>query len=203
MKYTPLVVNSAAPSLPFYYVEVTGITIGGRAVSYPSSALKINSNGEGGVFLDSGTTLTMFPASVTNPIVTTIRQQVNYPTSRVSPFLLCYNVRGVPTSSLTFPSMVIKMTNNVDYIVPPENLFVPVSSTTYCLSIISGDSTSIIGNIQQQNILIVHDLVNKRVGFQAKQCDTMWIHIYIHRTGDDVWNILDLHHMSRWQCHME
>jgi hypothetical protein len=76
---------------------------------------------------------------------------------------LCYDVSGVSASSVTFPGLVVHMTN-VDF-------EIPVSSV--CLAMALSDQFSIIGNIQQQNNIIVYDVVNKRIGFQAFDCATL------------------------------
>jgi len=102
------------------------------------------------------------------------RQQVAYPEVDASPYglNLCYDVSNV--STLTFPEMVVHM-RNVDYEIPVPNLFVYVdnSGSPVCLAMGPADDFSIIGNIQQQNNLIVFDVENQRVGFQAIQCDML------------------------------
>jgi hypothetical protein len=87
---------------------------------------------------------------------------------------LCYDVSGVSASSVTFPGLVVHMTN-VDFEIPVSSLFVFVdtSEQTVCLAMALSDQFSIIGNIQQQNNIIVYDVVNKRIGFQAFDCATL------------------------------
>lgn len=64
---------------------------------------------------------------------------------------------------------------NVDFEIPVSNLFVFVDSSeqTVCLAMALSAQFSIIGNIQQQNNIIVYDVVNKRIGFQAFDCATL------------------------------
>lgn len=104
------------------------------------------------------------------------RQQISYPEVDASPYglNLCYDVSGVSASALTFPEMVVHM-RNVDYEIPVANLFVYVdnSGSPACLAMGPADDFSIIGNIQQQNNLIVFDVANQRVGFEATQCDAL------------------------------
>lgn len=103
------------------------------------------------------------------------RQQIAYPEVDASPYglNLCYDVSAVSASAITFPQMVVHM-RNVDYEIPVQNLFVYVdnSGSPVCLAMGPADDFSIIGNIQQQNNLIVFDLVNQRVGFRDTQCNT-------------------------------
>ncbi|XP_057853997.1 aspartic proteinase nepenthesin-2-like [Cryptomeria japonica] len=51
-----LIKNCAIPS--FWYIPVTGITLNGEAVNIPSGTFDLQSNGAGGMIIDSGTTLT-------------------------------------------------------------------------------------------------------------------------------------------------
>ena len=66
-KYTPLLTN--APNPTYYYVGVTGISVGSTRVSIPSSAFRIQADGTGGVILDSGTTLTYWREAALTPII--------------------------------------------------------------------------------------------------------------------------------------
>jgi len=179
VQYTPLVSNPINPT--FWYIQVTRITIGGRAVTIPSSAFRITSSGGGGVILDSGTTITSWVAAAFNPILAAFRRQISYPEVSASQYglSLCYDVSGVAQDSLTFPDMVVGLANNIQFEIPAENLWAVVddSGNTICLAMASSGSSAqtltIIGNIQQQNVLIVYDGVNQRVGFQATQCNTL------------------------------
>lgn len=104
------------------------------------------------------------------------RQQNAYPEVDASPYglNLCYDVSDIPSSRLIFPDMVVHM-RNVDYEIPVPNLFVYVdnSGSPVCLAMGPADDFSIIGNIQQQNNLIVFDVVNQRIGFQPITCDRL------------------------------
>ena len=66
--FTPLITNPLINT--FYYVDVTGITVGGtRVTGIPASAFRLKSNGQGGTILDSGTTITYWTASIFNPVL--------------------------------------------------------------------------------------------------------------------------------------
>ena len=68
--------------------------------------------------------------------------------------------------------MVVHFTD-VDFEIPMPNLWVLVEDTgsVVCLAMAESEQFSIIGNIQQQNNLIVYDVVNQRVGFKPVRCD--------------------------------
>lgn len=172
--YTPLLTNGQNPS--FYYVGVSGISVGSTRVSIPTSAFAFQSSGDGGVILDSGTTLTYWRTAAFDPILAAFRRQIAYPETSAAPYglSLCYDISGVDPSTLTFPGMVVHLTN-FDFAIPMTNLFVSVdnSGQTVCLAMGPSDQFSIIGNIQQQNNLIVYDVVNLRIGFQAVDCSAV------------------------------
>jgi len=65
--YTPLLTNVNNPT--YYYVDVTGVSVGGQRVNTPPSVFRIDSNGNGGVILDSGTTITSWRQAAFNQIV--------------------------------------------------------------------------------------------------------------------------------------
>jgi hypothetical protein len=76
--YTPLLSNPVQPS--FYYVEMTGISVGGSDVVIDASAFQIDAMGHGGVILDSGTTPSMWTdaafTAISNVISLSILQSV-------------------------------------------------------------------------------------------------------------------------------
>lgn len=67
VRYTPMLPNVNNPS--FYYVDVMGVSVGGHRVNTPPSAFRIDRNGNGGVILDSGTTITSWRQAVFDQIV--------------------------------------------------------------------------------------------------------------------------------------
>ncbi len=58
--YTPIYSNPVAPSLPFYYVHVTGISVGDVSLDIPADFFYTSpTDGSGGIIFDSGTTFSM------------------------------------------------------------------------------------------------------------------------------------------------
>ncbi|XP_024370145.1 aspartic proteinase nepenthesin-1 [Physcomitrium patens] len=172
--FTPLLQNEDNPS--YYYVGVESISVGNRRVPTPPSAFRIDANGVGGVILDSGTTITYWRLAAFIPILAELRRQISYPEADPTPYglNLCYDISSVSASSLTLPSMTVHLTN-VDFEIPVSNLWVLVDNfgETVCTAMSTSDQFSIIGNVQQQNNLIVTDVANSRVGFLATDCSTL------------------------------
>ncbi|KAG0619632.1 hypothetical protein M758_4G153600 [Ceratodon purpureus] len=172
-KYTPLVANSLAPT--YYYVGVEGISVGRQKVEIPDSAFEISEMGSGGVILDSGTTITYWMSEAFTPMLAAFREQISYPETNAGSYFLdlCYDISNAAADgSLNLPSMVVHFTD-VDFEIPMPNLWVLVEDTgsVVCLAMAESEQFSIIGNIQQQNNLIVYDVVNQRVGFKPVRCD--------------------------------
>ncbi|CAM6096057.1 unnamed protein product [Calypogeia fissa] len=170
MMYTPLITNDFNPT--FYYVTVTGITVGGIALSYPSAAFDIDATGAGGMILDSGTTVTQMDSRAYTPFVNCIASLVTYPQVdlyKSTGFDLCYDLSGV--SNPTFPAVVFHFTD-INLSLPGNNIFLQVDNIpNYCLAFQGSNlGVSIFGNIQQQNFQITYNRSTKQVGFAPKTC---------------------------------
>ncbi|XP_024360239.1 aspartic proteinase nepenthesin-2 isoform X2 [Physcomitrium patens] len=148
--YTPLLNNIVNPS--FYYVGLTGISVAGKAVNYPAGTFSIDTSGQGGFILDSGTTLTYLNTAAFTAVVA--REAPRRPT-----LPWCF-------ISLVWISPSLPL--------PPENIFVAVDTLgSDCLAMAASTGFSILGNIQQQNHWIVHGIVNKQVGFKTENIETI------------------------------
>lgn len=174
--FTPLISNPASPT--FYYVGVTGVSVGGTDLAIDPSAFQIDAMGNGGVILDSGTTVTMWTGDVFTAISNAFQSQITYPIATPPQGwptdLLCYDISGVSDpSTLSFPSVVVHMTN-VDLETDGATVFEQIETGVACLIMSTTTQTlSIIGNVQQRDHLIVYDVVNQQVGFQAMDCGSL------------------------------
>lgn len=65
--YTPIVSNPVNPT--FYYAGVTGVSVNGVPVNYPANSFNILANGNGGLIIDSGTTITYLVQAAYTPIL--------------------------------------------------------------------------------------------------------------------------------------
>ena len=175
VSFTPTVLNLNMPT--FYYVRLTGISVGGvRVPGVTERDLQLDPyTGRGGVIVDSGTAVTR----LARPAYTAFRdafRAVAVDLGQVSIggpsgfFDTCYTVGGrgmkkVPTVSMHFAG-------SVEVKLQPKNYLIPVDSMgTVCFAFAAtGDhSVSIIGNIQQQGFRIVYD-IGGRVGFAPNSC---------------------------------
>ncbi|KAJ6318285.1 hypothetical protein OIU76_013759 [Salix suchowensis] len=167
---TPLIRNHQLDT--FYYVGLTGLSVGGEQVSIPESAFQIDESGNGGVIVDSGTAITRLQTDVYNSLRDAFaRGTKDLPSANgITLFDTCYNLssRGnveVPTVSFHFP-------DGKSLPLPAKNYMVPLDSEgTFCFAFApTASSLSIIGNVQQQGTRVVYDLVDSLVGFVPDKC---------------------------------
>lgn len=157
LKFTKLVNDPSNPT--FYAVNLIGISVGDTRISLAA--------GEGTI-VDSGTTITHLVDSDYASLRDTFRGQL--PTLQPASsdgFDTCYDFSS---SSVDVPTITLHMDNNVDLLLPKENIVMKQDSGLSCLAFTSSDSGSIIGNVQQQNWRIVFDVPNSKVGFAQEQC---------------------------------
>ncbi|KAK6919982.1 Xylanase inhibitor, N-terminal [Dillenia turbinata] len=169
-RFTRLLTNPRLDT--FYYVDLTGISVGGTRVPGITSALfKLDPAGNGGVIIDSGTSVTR----LTRPAYIALRDAFRAGASNLkratdfSLFDTCYDLSG--RSEVKVPTVVMHF-GSADVSLPASNYLIPVDNKgTFCFAFagtISG--LSIIGNIQQQGFRVVFDLAGSRIGFSPRGC---------------------------------
>lgn len=168
--FTPLLSNPKLDT--FYYVGLTGISVGGtRVPGINPSVFKLDSSGNGGVIVDSGTSVTR----LTRPAYIALRNAFRTGARNLkrgtdfSLFDTCFDLSGM--KEVKVPTVVLHFTG-ADVSLPASNYLIPVDSNgKFCFAFAGTTSgLSIIGNIQQQGFRVVFDMANNRVGFAAKGC---------------------------------
>ncbi|KAM0009804.1 putative nepenthesin [Helianthus debilis subsp. tardiflorus] len=169
-RFTPLVSNPKLDT--FYYVGLTGISVGGvRVPGISSSLFQLDNSGNGGVIIDSGTSVTR----LTRPAYVALRNAFLSGASHLkrgpnfSLFDACFDLSG--KTEVKVPTVVMHF-KGADVSLPASNYLIPVDSNgSFCLAFAGTTSgLSIIGNIQQQGFRVVYDLAGSRVGFAPKGC---------------------------------
>ncbi|GLJ14276.1 hypothetical protein SUGI_0229510 [Cryptomeria japonica] len=160
----------------FYYVGLNGISVGDELVSIPAGTFTFNNSTGRGSIIDSGTVSTRLVEPAYNPMRDSFRRQLSNMTmaSPSSPFDTCYNN---PSSDVEFPLITLHFDDNLDFTLPVENTLIPGNDdgSVLCLAFAlppgGGDAIfSIIGNYQQQNFRIVHDVTGSRLGIAREDC---------------------------------
>ncbi|KAK4268887.1 hypothetical protein QN277_022115 [Acacia crassicarpa] len=169
-RFTPLLRNPKLDT--FYYVELLGMSVGGGLVRGVSASLfRLDLAGNGGVIIDSGTSVTR----LTQPAYIALRDAFRAGASNLKPapefslFDTCYDLSG--KTEVKVPTVVLHF-RGADVSLPATNYLIPVdTSGTFCFAFAgTAGGLSIIGNIQQQGFRVVFDLASSRVGFAPRGC---------------------------------
>uniref|UniRef100_A0A0E0EJQ4 Peptidase A1 domain-containing protein n=1 Tax=Oryza meridionalis TaxID=40149 RepID=A0A0E0EJQ4_9ORYZ len=168
VSYTRMVADPAQP--PFYFMNVTGASVGGAAVA--AAGL-----GAANVLVDSGTVITRLAPSVYRAVRAEFARQfeaARYPAA--PPFSLldaCYNLTG--HDEVKVPLLTLRLEGGADMTVDAAGMLFMArkDGSQVCLAMASlsfEDQTPIIGNYQQKNKRVVYDTVGSRLGFADEDC---------------------------------
>lgn len=167
---TPLLKNNRIDS--YRYVQVTGMSVGGKALSISSTRFEIDGSGMGGIIVDSGTFITRLPTDVYESLKEAFVQGAQSLTAAgaISPFDTCYNLAG--QSNVQVPTVAFELSKGKLLQLPARNYLIRMDTAgTYCLAFLKTTSSlSIIGSFQQQGMRVSYDLVNSLVGFSSNKC---------------------------------
>jgi hypothetical protein len=157
----------------FYYVAMTGISVGGQALSIPPAAFAMDAtSGSGGVIVDSGTAVTRLQSAAYAALRDAFaRGTPTLPrTSGVSLFDTCYDLSG--RTSVEVPAVSLRFEGGGSLRLPAKNYLIPVDGAgTYCLAFApTNAAVSIIGNVQQQGTRVSFDTAKGAVGFTPNKC---------------------------------
>ncbi|XP_062216638.1 aspartyl protease 25 [Phragmites australis] len=174
-RYTPLLSNPHRPSL--YYVNVTGLSVGRAWVTVPAGSFAFDPNTGAGTVIDSGTVITRWTAPVYAALREEFRRQVAAPSGYTSlgAFDTCFNTDEVAAGGA--PTVTVHMDGGVDLTLPMENTLIHSSATPLaCLAMAEAPQNvnavvNVVANLQQQNVRVVFDVANSRVGFAREACN--------------------------------
>ncbi|KAF6144049.1 hypothetical protein GIB67_001845 [Kingdonia uniflora] len=170
IKTTLLLRNPHRPSL--YYVNLTGITVGKVLVPIAPELLAFDPNTGAGTIIDSGTVITRFVEPIYSVVRDEFRKQIGRTISSLGAFDTCFIAKNeaiAPTITLHFTEMDLKL--------PMENTLIHSSAGSLaCLSMAAAPSNvnsvlNIIANLQQQNLRILFDVANSRLGIARELCN--------------------------------
>ncbi|KAK1421585.1 hypothetical protein QVD17_24045 [Tagetes erecta] len=173
---TPLIKNPSHPS--FYYISLVGITVGDVDLPIKKSSFAIGSDGTGGMIIDSGTTITYLEDSAFELVKKEFVSQMklNVDSSDSSGLDLCFelpNEDGSGETTIEIPKLVFHF-DGASLDLAGENYMIgDTRSGLVCLAMGSSSGISIFGNIQQQNMMVVHDLDKETLSFVPTKCDQL------------------------------
>ncbi|PHT99495.1 hypothetical protein BC332_29283 [Capsicum chinense] len=169
---TPLVKNPTQPS--FYYLSLQGISVGDTQLPINKSTFSLNKDGTGGMIIDSGTTITYLEESAFSLLKKVFSSKVNLPVddSSSTGLDLCFKLPS-NTNHIEIPKLIFHF-EGADMDLPADNYMIADSSMGIaCLAMGSSRGMSIFGNVQQQNMMVIHDLDEETLSFAPTQCDKL------------------------------
>ncbi|KAK4767513.1 hypothetical protein SAY87_023421 [Trapa incisa] len=156
----------------FYYVGLTGVSVGGSPLSIPPSLFQMDDSGSGGIIVDSGTAVTRMQTEAYNSLRDAFvkRTQNLKSAGTFALFDTCYDFSSL--SQVRVPTVAFHFAGDKSWTLPAKNYLIPVDSAgTFCFAFAPTSSPlSIIGNVQQQGTRVSFDLANSLVGFSANKC---------------------------------
>ncbi|CAH9120192.1 unnamed protein product [Cuscuta europaea] len=170
---TPLVNNPSQPS--FYYITLEGITVGETRLPVAETAFKLSRDGSGGMIIDSGTTLTYLQTEAFAALKSEFKKQMDLTVdeSGSTGLDLCFKLPS-GAEEISVPKLTFHFGGGADLKLPGENYVVADKSYgVACLAMGSADGMSIFGNVQQQNMMVVHDLAKETISFEPTNCDQL------------------------------
>jgi hypothetical protein len=166
VKFTPL--SAVFDSTPFYGLDITGLSVGGRKLSIDESAFSA------GTVIDSGTVITRLSPTAYSELSSAFQNlMTDYPsTSGYSIFDTCYDFSKYDT--VRIPKVGVTFKGGVEMDIDVSGILYPVNGLKkVCLAFAGNDDdsdTSIFGNVQQRTYQVVYDSAKARVGFAPGGC---------------------------------
>nr|POE91558.1 aspartic proteinase cdr1 [Quercus suber] len=159
---TPLVLHKRPHT--YYYLTLEAMSVGNKRLELSSSSAFGGSKGN--IIIDSGSTVTYFPAEFYSKFESAVAEEINFqriddPSHSLS---LSYNNSDdihVPGITAHFSGADVKLN--------PTTTFWPITDELVCLAFQAGQQ-SIFGNLAQSNVLVGYDRVEKTVSFKPMDC---------------------------------
>ncbi|XP_020577466.1 LOW QUALITY PROTEIN: aspartic proteinase nepenthesin-1-like [Phalaenopsis equestris] len=171
-----LLTNAEQPS--FYYLSLKGISVGGNVLPIPNGTFDLQSDGSGGIIIDSGTSITYLEEAAYKLVKKAFLKGVDLPAADGSDVGLDVCFSTPPgQDEVEVPKLVLHFDGDGeggDLELPAENYMVLDGPTgLLCLTVMGSRGMSIFGNFQQQNLHVLYDLKNEVVSFEPTRCDKL------------------------------
>ncbi|CAI5491660.1 unnamed protein product [Closterium sp. Naga37s-1] len=171
-----------------YYVQLNGISVGGQRLpgidqsSFSSQPDVFGGSGSlqaGGVIMDSGTTLAMFPTPIYNTWLDAVTSLITLPQVGATSDFLCYDFGSNKYEELSkyFPTVTLHFEGADMTVEPPGYVFLHSNGVVMAACIgwqpmLGGDFSKItvIGDIVLRNHLVVYDTDNMKLGWAPYDC---------------------------------
>lgn len=167
-----------------YHLKLERISLGDERVNIDPITFQRDSEGNGGVVIDSGTAYTYLLRSAYDPLMEEVRrlidsadlQRFHHPKK---PERLCYN--GSLFQDLHgFPTLTFHFSGGADLVLENRSMFETVyEGNAFCFTIFISEETSgmdysLIGLMAQQNFNVGYDLSANTISFQMIDCELLY-----------------------------
>ncbi|CAD6336845.1 unnamed protein product [Miscanthus lutarioriparius] len=160
--YTPMASSSLDASL--YFVILSGVSVGGSPLAVSTSEYSSLPT-----IIDSGTVITRLPTAVYTALSKAVAAAMAGVQSAPAFSILDTCFEG-QASQLRVPAVAMTFAGGASLKLATRNVLIDVDDSTTCLAFAPTDSTTIIGNTQQQTFSVIYDVAQSRIGFAAGGC---------------------------------
>jgi hypothetical protein len=177
VRSTPFVASpSTMPMSSYYYLNLTGISLGSTVLSIPPNAFALNADGTGGLIIDSGTTITSLVNAAYQQVRAAVASLVTLPTVAGADAMgldLCFALPSPTSAPPTMPIMTLHF-DGADMVLPEKSYMIS-DSGLWCLAVWNrtDGSMSTLGNYQQQSMHILYDVRKETLAFAPAKCNTI------------------------------
>ncbi|KAK3038003.1 hypothetical protein RJ639_029954 [Escallonia herrerae] len=163
----------------FYYLTLEGISVGRNCLNIDRKTFTRSPAGDGGVVIDSGTTLSSLVRGAYEPLKEEVEHYIGKSLSRA--FLyedvdrLCYT--GIISRDLVgFPTVTLNFASEANLEIDKDGLFHQREQNIFCMAIKLANETtkprnlSIIGALAQQHHNIAYDISERELTIKRTDC---------------------------------
>ncbi|KAJ1291201.1 hypothetical protein BS78_02G300200 [Paspalum vaginatum] len=177
VRSTPFVAGpDRAPMSTYYYLNLTGISLGATALPISPDAFALKADGTGGLIIDSGTTITSLVNAAYQQVRAAVQSVVNLPATDGSDSTgldLCFALPTPTSAPPAMPSMTLHF-DGADMVLPAGSYMIS-GSGLWCLAMRNhtDGAMSTLGNYQQQNLHILYDVRKETLSFAPATCSDL------------------------------
>ncbi|CAO2146976.1 unnamed protein product [Urochloa humidicola] len=171
---TPLVQSRHAASR--YFISLEGISLGNDLLPIPNGTFDLRSDGDGGMIVDSSTTLTILVESAFRVVVDHVAEVLGQPVVNASSLdSPCFPAPAGAWQLPDMPDMVLHFASGADMRLHRDNyMFFNQEESMFCLNIVGTPwLRSVLGNFQQQNIQMLFDTTVGQLSFVNTDCSKL------------------------------
>ncbi|CAO2194194.1 unnamed protein product [Urochloa humidicola] len=159
----------------FYYIPMVGLSLGNRRLEVSARSLSIKMDGRGGTIVDVGSTIMSLAEPAFKKLMEAVLYTIKLPMANhtVEDYQTCFVLeRGVEMGDVQIPPLVLHFDGGANMTLTRNNFFQEPRPGLMCMAVVSGGlGMSVIGNVQQQDLYIVFDVLNSKFSFMPMRCD--------------------------------